>query len=429
MHSRTVWVAVAVLLGLPLTAGAQEPNTYTGCLLPRAGLVTQIAIGNLPLGGTCPRQTVMIHWNQQGPKGDKGDKGDQGLKGIQGPQGPPGPPGTSGLGIPESATVVVDCGAGQQIAPALLTPALQLRVEIKGICEESVSISRDNVSLIGAPGAGLHSTSADGSLIHLQGARNVSLNGLTLQGGRVGLSASDGASFRASSLDVSGAAVWGVQAYNTVGFLYNCKVHDNAGQGLSVDNGASFNLTFTDVYNNPTGVGVGGGDVRLVMNTTIRDNSQWGVFATNGARVELHGAAVTRNPQGLFLAWGAHAAIRGSNVAANADAGIVLMHGSVLALLEGAVVEANGTGVSVQGNSSVIVNNGSVVQGNQRDGVYLSDTSDLFVNKTGVIQDNGGWGVYCDRVPDVLGIHGRFQPSDIGPNTVGRISCPGMNAP
>jgi hypothetical protein len=71
-------------------ARAQESNTYTGCLLPRAGLLVQIAIGNLPLGGTCPRQTVMVHWNQQGPKGDKGDKGDQGEQGPAGPAGPGG---------------------------------------------------------------------------------------------------------------------------------------------------------------------------------------------------------------------------------------------------------------------------------------------------------------------------------------------------
>lgn len=82
MHCRAVWVAVVVLLALPLISGAQQPpNTYTGCLNERVGTVTQIAIGNLPLRGTCPRQTVMIHWSQQGPPGIQGPQGEQGPAG------------------------------------------------------------------------------------------------------------------------------------------------------------------------------------------------------------------------------------------------------------------------------------------------------------------------------------------------------------
>jgi len=78
MHSRVVWGTSVVLLALPLIAGAQETSTYTGCLNRRTGSLTQVAIGNLPAGVICPRNTVMIHWNQQGPKGDKGDQGEPG---------------------------------------------------------------------------------------------------------------------------------------------------------------------------------------------------------------------------------------------------------------------------------------------------------------------------------------------------------------
>ena len=83
-------MAVVVLLAVSLKAGAQQPpNTYTGCLDQKKGTVTQIAIGDMPVGTTCAKHTVMIHWNEQGP---------QGLQGSLGPVGPAGPAGPAGSG-------------------------------------------------------------------------------------------------------------------------------------------------------------------------------------------------------------------------------------------------------------------------------------------------------------------------------------------
>ena len=100
MHSRAVWMAVVMLLAVSLMAGAQQPpNTYTGCLDQKKGTVTQIAIGDLPVGTTCAKHTVIIHWNQQGLQGLPGPLGPDGPQGPEGKAGPAGPPGSGGLRV------------------------------------------------------------------------------------------------------------------------------------------------------------------------------------------------------------------------------------------------------------------------------------------------------------------------------------------
>jgi len=318
-------------------------------------------------------------------------------------------------------------------ARAILHPVDNvLAIEPHGAGWEGVGAEEwDNVGLIGVQGAaaGLRSTSTEQNLVSVSGARNVVLRNLSLEGGRAGLSAGYGASFEANNLDMSGATV-GVLAGDAVGYFSDCRVHDNTNSGFNLHTGASFSLHSTEVYNNVTGVSAAeGAAVEVGQNSTIRDSTQWGMFLEGGAIVHVNGATVTQNPIGLFLGWGSNATVRYSRVAGNADAGIAVMIGSVLALQEGAVVEDNGTGISVAGNASAVVNAGSVVRANRGDGVSLVDTATLWIHWAGLIQDNGGWGVRCDPQPDVPGIHGPLDPSLVGPNTLGRISCPGITAP
>lgn len=350
--------------------------------------------------------------------------------GVQGPQGPPGPP---GAGIPENARVEVDCAAGQQILPALSTLALNLTIVLRGTCEESVRIMRDNVTLRGGePGAGLRASSPEQTLLQVWGARAVDLSNLTLQGGRVGLSVSAGAFVFVASLDISGAD-FGVQMSNARGSFHECKIHDNVNDGFNQHLGASAYLQNSEVYNNGTGVSMSGGEFST-YGATIRDNSWVGVWAFGGSNIRVEQSTVTRNAnEGLFLTGGSSATVGRSRIVANGSDGINLMDGSVVGLFEEAVVEDNtSNGVSASGTSSVMLNNGSVVQSNHRNGVHLSDVAQLFINWNGSIQNNEGWGVYCNPVPDAAGIHGSFGPDPttvIGPNVQGRISCPGWTLP
>jgi len=69
-------------------------------------------------------------------------------------QGPPegvGPSGETPVTppVPDALTVQVDCANGESINDALATPAVELTVEIFGICDEDVLVQRDNVTLIG----------------------------------------------------------------------------------------------------------------------------------------------------------------------------------------------------------------------------------------------------------------------------------------
>jgi hypothetical protein len=170
-----------------------------------------------------------------------------------------------------------------------------------------------------------------------------------------------------------------------------------------------------------------------ISRTTIRDNSSSGISAYGGAVVYLNDSTVTRNGTALSLSQGSSAAVRASRLAASTGGGVTVDGGSALTLWAGAIVEDSGrfAGVSASGNSSIIMQDQSAVQGNRGDGIKLSETAELFLNDTPLIENNEGWGVVCVPVPDVPGIHGGWglDPAKIGPNGAGRISCPGLTAP
>lgn len=350
----------------------------------------------------------------------------------QGVQGPPGPPGPPGEVVPEYARVEVDCDAGEQILPALATPGVNLMVVVRGTCEESIKLHRANVTLwAGAPGAGLRTTSTEQNLLEVWAPGNVMLTNLTLQGGRAALSVHMGAVVGAQGLDISGA-VNGVQMSNARGSFHECKIHDNVSDGFNQHMGASAYLQNSEVYNNGTGISMSGGEFSM-WGVTVRDNSWVGLWAFGGSNIRVEQSSFTGNADhGLFLTGGSTATVGRSRVAANSGDGINLMDGSVVGLFEGAVVEDNAhNGISGTGSSSVMLNNGSLVQANHGNGVHLNDVAQLFINFNGMIQNNEAWGLYCSPEPALARVHGDFvfEPSRIGPNGLGRISCPGLTVP
>lgn len=71
------------------------------------------------------------------------------LAGAAGAQPPCGTPPCGGPPVPPTAVITVDCDAGDSVQDALTTPAAELTVEIRGICDEDVVVARDDVVLSG----------------------------------------------------------------------------------------------------------------------------------------------------------------------------------------------------------------------------------------------------------------------------------------
>ena len=88
---------------------------------------------------------------------------------------------------PGPRRVAVDCEAGGSIAAALRLPADELLIEIRGLCVESVEVSRDRVTLRGGnPFRDGIEAPADGAEapLTLRGAGRVTVENLRLTGGR-----------------------------------------------------------------------------------------------------------------------------------------------------------------------------------------------------------------------------------------------------
>lgn len=429
LEAQAAMHGVLRVTSFPPGAEVWVDGTFTGQTTPALlllGTGEHLVMAKAPDGGWAPAQKSVVI-----------ERGVNALsltlvpEGVQGPPGPQGPP---GAGIPEDVTVQVDCDAGQEIKPALSTPARYLTLIVLGTCwdTQGLTIGRHNVALVGgAPGAGFRSNSTEGILLGAYGLQNIFLRDLTFRGGREALQAASGTSIVARGLDISGA-VYGIHSIASLVRFHDGWLHDNSSSGINVDIGSTLTITGSEIYANHSGLAVNGGHAQIDR-TTIRDNTFAGVWATSGAVVRIADSTLTRNSQALSLQVGSSGSVHRSRLADGTQGGVFVGSGSALQLWAGAIVEDNGgrAGIVVEGTSSVTLQGQSAVQGNHGDGIILSDTAELVLSvDSPVIEGNAGWGVYCLAIPDVPGIHGwTLDPANIGPNGAGRISCPGLTAP
>lgn len=181
----------------------------------------------------------------------------------------------------EPLFLTVDCVAGDTVADALALAfgtTGRVTITLSGVCTESVSISRDDVTLQGAsPGDGLQAPLSDFTALTLDGARRIVLSHLTLAGGSVGLVAQEGTAFRADDIHVHDATDSGVMVAGASARLENTTVEDNGGEGILAFNGARVTLVGGIVQKNGLlGVLVKGGSAALIERTDVLGNGLGG---------------------------------------------------------------------------------------------------------------------------------------------------------
>jgi hypothetical protein len=117
-------VILAAVMGSPVSSA----GVISACYGPDVSGTHAVALEDT--GGTCPKGTTLITWNQTGPqgpagpagaKGATGATGPAGATGAQGPQGPAGPAGpqgtagtngTNGTSLSVSPATLSGCGNG-----------------------------------------------------------------------------------------------------------------------------------------------------------------------------------------------------------------------------------------------------------------------------------------------------------------------------
>lgn len=291
----------------------------------------------------------------------------------------------------------VNCSNGGSVMKVLNAEARgrePIVIQIKGVCTESVIVTRSDVTLQGdSPSDGLKATSSSATVLTLNGALRTSINQLTITGGNQGIAAMNAASFTATSVLITGPVMGVAITANASGTLQDSTVNGATAEALHVANGASLQVNGGTVENSASFASqVTGGSLTLSGGALVQNSGFQGLVAQGGGSVELDGATIEGAPNAcLFAFTGGTIRVEGSNnLIQNCNQGLFVDGGR--AELSGGTVSNNGTGVLISNAGSVLFQNGPIVQNNTGDGVQVGNGSSAeFSNAT--IQGNGGNGV------------------------------------
>jgi hypothetical protein len=245
-------------------------------------------------------------------------------------------------------STTVNCASGDTVARALTRgdDRKSLTILIDGSCSEHVVINRSDIKLAAAaPGATLSGPDPAIDVIRVTGTR-VTIDGITVTGGRNGITA-------------DGAAGLIVQ---------NALVRDTGRNGISYAHGASGIVDGTRVTGNGRdGVAIDAAS-GTVINSQVSQNARMGVGVFNGGTARI--GIDNRNDAG------------GNTISANGVNGIHVVYGST-ALVAANQITGNGTDPSVafSGNGINIANatanviGGNTISGNAGPGINLRSAS------------------------------------------------------
>jgi Right handed beta helix region len=331
----------------------------------------------------------------------------------------------------QALTLNVDCSAGKTIAQALKQgdERKPLVVVIKGTCNESIRIVRDDVTLRGDPVAGgiVHGPDAGVNTIEILASR-VTLDNLTVTGGRVGVqvqdshgalvldtviqqTALDGMRIFVGDADVTGCTV---QQTGGAGILANrgsvlrvatSEVRDNPGNGISTEANSTLAVNGSTVsHNGGNGIDLGRGSQGTIGTSTISDNgtdankpgngvSAWGA---SGAHIGSDNVITGNREHGVLMAGGSTAHIFNNTITGNGGHGIMGYFAATLVIDNGTISDNNGNGIDCTADCSAQIV-GATIQGNAGSGINLAFDSTLMLwppmtDATG----NAGLGLNCD---------------------------------
>ncbi|MBW2714071.1 MAG: right-handed parallel beta-helix repeat-containing protein, partial [Deltaproteobacteria bacterium] len=208
---------------------------------------------------------------------------------------------SSASAAPATATVSVDCHKGQKISNALNRPADELIIEISGICEEDVEISRTHVTLRGTdpltdgirpvPGG------PERQVITLVGANFINLENLSLTGAFTGIGINYTFGVLVSNCIIKDNSFSGVLAGTASGSL---NVVDTvitssgapANRAIWATNGSNITCTRCEIDNHRTGIMLTQGSQVNIVDSRVLATRR-GVDAFGGSRFQSFGTPST----------------------------------------------------------------------------------------------------------------------------------------
>ena len=402
-------------LGVAALAQSDGGDVFTGCLNENSGVLRNVAVGFEP-AKACNPQELQITWDRAGPAFDARIAAlEERIAELEAPFG--------------TLDLFVDCAAGETIGAALAeaeTHVGSLNITVSGVCEESVVVVRDDVSLSGVDRSdGIRALSTDGRAVLVSDARRVVLSNMTIIGGERGIVV--------HRADASAVGI---------------TVRDNSGDGIVAFNNASFSVRDSVIVDNGSGVGAGAASIVSLTNSEVSGSSGTGVSAHGGTMV-INRSEIVGNEKGAVAQEDGTLRIVNTEVEDNQGGGVLVISSRVS--LDGAAtrIAGNGGGIEVTNGSSISIETGPVlvednrgggivvfggsalrageliVRNNDGNGISVGDLSTLNPDAIQVV-DNNGWGIFCEGPPAVAVFGGQVfydEEPVLSGNVEGDTNC------
>ncbi len=345
-------------------------------------------------------------------------------------------------------TVTVDCAHRQTIARALTmgNESLGLIVVVRGTCNESVTIDRNDVTLRGELGffSAINGPDTATDTVAVMSNR-VTIENLEIMGGRNGIVGIGAGGLLVQSVTVQSTGRNGI-AYisGSSGIIDGCMVQSNVRDGIVIES-SSATITNCNISQNRNGVVVTmGGSARIGVDNlnvpagnTINQNVQSGVIIGQGGQAIMAKNQINGNSLfGVFVNQGTANIVGLNNISANVGQGInatqatVLIGNPAYGFSTVNKIEGNGSATSPGGVfgfvGTAMVIRDAVISGNNGFGLILSLGSKGQVFSS-TIQNNKPAGQYPgDGIRLVLG-SGLFAApganSNVSGNTGWGLQC------
>src|SRR5262249_12780242 len=325
-----------------------------------------------------------------------------------------------------SRTVKVDCGKGDTIAKALQQGEERkpLVIVVRGVCNEIVSIPRDDVTLQADPvtGGAVNGGPPDpnGPNVITISGRRVTIDGLTVTGGRNGIQGEGASRLMVLNCVVQSGRTGVVFFQGSSGTVNNCTLDGNARDGVAIESASATVINSSMSNNGRLGVIVtDGGSGRIgVDNANLAGPNKINSNKSNGVQVTIGGTAFIgandiigngTDPNaptgrfGIFIVNATADIIGANNIKNNANHGVFARNASILIgdtsgsfnTFSGVnTISGNGTAVNNSAGvfgfvgTAMVVRNAAIT-GNNGFGLFLSLRSSAQISGN-MIQNNIG---------------------------------------
>jgi hypothetical protein len=322
------------------------------------------------------------------------------------------------------AEVTVECGKKKttnftSINTALATLSKQgpNTIHVSGPCKEAVLVDGyEDLTIIGSgPSASISdptpSVSDDNDVVDIMQSRNVTVQGLTINGGILGVACFQFSVCYVREMLVQGQSDTGVGYFRSSGFVDNTTIQNTQFGGLAAFHNSNV-IYGSNLFGTP-------GTATIQNNGTV-DNGSVGVNVQNGSHVTLLRATIQNHSggDGVAVSFGSNLRLLvSSTITGNAGNGIVVS-GAVARIQNGgetvSITNNGGSGIALANTATLQAQGpGNLnITGNTGNGISVGHLSFLRLGGGRTITGNGSPDVNCSSVTSVtIGTGGSATPN------------------